>query len=232
MRLSHSGTFVKVCGISNVATAVASAELGVDAIGVLLVRPNVPRSVESSRLTPDEAHEVLAAIQPRVQGVLLLHTGDVDSIVRSCERIRPTAIQLQVNMSPVDVRKLAERLPEIEIVKTFRVRPGVTVDDLHAEITTFHDAGAGTALLDSARGGSGVPHDWSLSALLVRRLPGIPVLLAGGLTPENVARAVQAIRPFGVDVMTGVRAPNTKALDLDKVDKFLVAARSQDIHAR
>ncbi len=117
----------------------------------------------------------------------------------------------------------------LSIIKTFAVTAEAVLDDLVAAIRRYRDAGAiDAALLDSERGGSGKVHDWSLSARVVERLPDVPILLAGGLTPDNVGAAVRQVRPFGVDVMTGVNAATPDTKDADKLRQFVRAVRSED----
>lgn len=222
------GPVIKVCGITNVGDADRCADLGVDGVGMILAKPGVAPKPGSPRLAPDEAAHLVAALPRGLHAVLLIHATEFDEIAALCERIRPSAIQVQREIEPATLRALAKRSPQVDVIKSFRVTTESTVDDLVGEIGSLHDAGViDAALLDSARGGSGLTHDWWLSAQVVARLPAVPILLAGGLTPANVADAVRTVQPYGVDVMTGVSGVGRGTKDPDKIRAFVAAARSQ-----
>jgi phosphoribosylanthranilate isomerase len=124
---------------------------------------------------------------------------------------------------------LRTTLPDVSLVQVIHVRDEASVTEAAAAAET-----AGALLLDSGDpsrpvkelGGTGRTHDWALSALIVEASP-VPVFLAGGLGPENVGAAIRAVKPYGVDLCSGVRTEG--ALDVEKLRRFVAAVRSAAI---
>ena len=224
-------TFTKVCGVTNTDDVDRCTALGVNAVGIILTKPDgSPRSPGSDRRTLEEAAALVAVIGERMQSVLLIHVRELDVIVALHEQVRPAALQVQVDVDVEAMRMLRDRLPGVVLYKRFAVEDNVAIDELAAAIRAHHDADVlDAAFLDGARGGSGATIDWSVAAELVARLPVVPIVLAGGLKPENVGAAVRAVRPYGVDVMSGLNAAGTKAAkDPDKLRDFVAAVRAED----
>ncbi|MBG9388373.1 phosphoribosylanthranilate isomerase [Caenimonas aquaedulcis] len=197
--------FVKICGVCTIDDAVLCADLGADAIGMLLTKPGVSRKLGSDRLALDEAASLAAALPVGLKSVLLVDAVQLDDLLRLAEEIKPNAMQIRQPLSPAMLCRLKERFPDQGIIKTISVVSGAPVSSLEDEIRAYVDHGAIDAvLLDSPQGGSGVAHDWVTSASLVERFAGTPVILAGGLSADNVAEARRLVRPYGVDVMSGV----------------------------
>lgn len=185
-----SRTRIKICGITRPGDAVAAAEAGADAIG-LVFYPSSPRAV-----TISQARNICAALPPFVTRVGLF----VDS-----ER---EAVAEVVAAAPIDLLQFhgAEKAADCEgygvpYIRAARVQPGFDLDQF-----TSRYAGACGILLDSyqdgIQGGTGAAFDWSL--IPDRR--DKPLILAGGLTVENVAGAIRRVRPFAVDVSSGVES--------------------------
>lgn len=190
---------VKVCGLTEPANARAVAELGVDEIG-LNFWPGSPRCVSVER-----ARAIMAALPAtmRVVGVFVDAPGEeIDSTAAA---VGLAAVQLHGDESPEVAA--ARRLP---VIKAIRTAPGLRPDDL---VTRWRGR---VLLLDAWRagqpGGTGQVADWTLARALADR--GCTIYLAGGLTPDNLADAVEAVHPFAVDLNSGVeRAPGLKDLD-------------------
>lgn len=203
--ISSRRGFVKVCGVCTIDDALLCANLGADAIGMLLTKPGAPRKPGSDRLAPEEATRLAAALPVGLKSVLLVHAVDLNELLQLAEEIKPNAFQVRQPLSPAMLRRVKERFPELGIIKTISVASGASFPALEDQIRAYIDQGAVDAvLLDSAQGGSGVVHDWETSARLVERFAGTPLILAGGLKAENVAEARRLVRPYGVDVMSGV----------------------------
>ena len=217
--------FVKICGVCNVEDARLCATLGANAIGMLLAQPGREPEAASDRLTPADAAALVASLPAGLKSVLLVHAVDVDGILELADDIKPSAIQVQKPVEPQALRRVQARFPEMGIIKTFSVKPGVSASALADDIRAYVEEGVVDAvLLDSARGGSGQVHDWTLSAALVAQFSGTRVILAGGLTAENVAEARRMVRPYGVDVMSGVTCPDRRdRKDPDRLRAFLNA---------
>jgi phosphoribosylanthranilate isomerase len=181
--------WVKICGVRSVEMALHAQECGADAIGLNLHPPS-PRYV-----SPEVAAEILDAVDIACLAVVVDRSeADLTELV---QEIQPDGLQLHGNEPP----GFGERLP-IPLYKAFRARPGVLEEILAWGITPVTPF-----LLDAwvpgRDGGTGARVDGDLA----REVSEVgPMILAGGLTPENVGEAVQAIQPFGVDVASGVES--------------------------
>jgi phosphoribosylanthranilate isomerase len=198
--------FLKVCGITRVSDALHAVEQGATAIGFVLW-PRSPRGV-----TVERAAKIIAALPAHVMKVGVFVNEPVESICEIAERTRLTAVQLHGNEPPA----YAEAL-EWPILRAVSVADLASASEAWApEIALLVDN------IDPVRrGGTGAVIDWSQAAAVAQRRR---VVLAGGLTPDNVASAIRAVRPFGVDVSSGVEAsPGVK--DFNKVTQFIANAR-------
>jgi phosphoribosylanthranilate isomerase len=198
---------VKVCGITTVEQAIACVELGVDAIGVNLI-PWSPRHVDEAT-----ARAIARAVGDRTLVVAVVADLDVNTMRALVERTGAGCLQLHGDEPSEDVAAVlphaykAVRIAGLEDVASAAAMPGdyVMVD----------------ARVPGALGGTGHAFDWGLVAGLARTRR---LVLAGGLRPENVATAVAVVRPWCVDVATGVESsPGVK--DMSKVEAFLREAR-------
>jgi phosphoribosylanthranilate isomerase len=197
-------TRVKFCGITRNEDALAAAQLGVDAIGLVFFAPS-PRAV-----TIDQARAIVAGLPPFVSTVALFVNAAVGEVSSVVDAIHPTLLQFHGEETPAQCR-----LHAVPYIKAVRVRPGV---DLLHEANRYEDAAA--MLFDTYQehrhGGTGSTFDWEL---LPRAVPR-PFILAGGLTPDNVAAAVARVRPYAVDVSGGIEI--SKGIkDLTKMQAFL-----------
>ena len=197
---------LKICGITRAADAVHAVEHGATALGFIFW-PNSPRYVEPAR-----AAQIIAALPTSVTTVGVFVNDPVDRVQTIAMAAGVTVVQLHGDEPPADVRALA-----------YPIFRSATLDEANEVTQTWPDA---IVLLDAAdrerRGGTGQAVDWVRAAALARRSP---LILAGGLTPENVAAAIDLVQPRGVDVSSGVEAaPGIK--DPDKVARFLSNARS------
>lgn len=196
---------VKICGITSVADALAAVEAGADALGFVFA-PS-PRQV-----TPEAAAAILRELPPFVTSVGLVVDQDLTPILAACPL---DVIQFHGSESPQTVAALGRRA-----VKAFRLRD-------EADLPPLAEYRVASALLLDAyvpglAGGTGQQFPWQL-AVEARRY-GRPIIVAGGLTTENVALCVATTQPYGVDVSTGVEAsPGHK--DPEKVRDFIAAAR-------
>ena len=204
-------TRVKICGITRPEHARAAAGAGADAIGLMFYEPS-PRYV-----TPIRAREVCAALPPLVSVVGVFVNPEPRDIEAVVEDVPFDLIQFHGEESP----ELCARAGK-PYVKAVRVR---TRDDIVEAEARYSDARA--LLLDAHHdtlwGGTGSRFDWDLVPDDVRR----PVVLAGGLTPENVAAAIRRVRPFAVDVSGGVEsAPGEK--DARSMERFMKEVASAE----
>jgi phosphoribosylanthranilate isomerase len=212
---------VKICGINTAPAADAAVRAGAD-MGGLVFHPGSPRNVQiviGSRLRDH--------MSGKIRVVALLVDPYDDFLQQVAEIVRPDAIQLHGNETPQRVTAIRERF-RIPIIKAIAIADTSDLDQVNsytavADMFLF-DAKAPAQSPETARpGGHGTPFDWQI---LRGRTFSRPWLLAGGLTPENVARAVAASGAPGVDVSSGVEtAPGVKSPEL--IAQFISAARNQ-----
>jgi phosphoribosylanthranilate isomerase len=210
---------VKICGITAREDAEYAAELGVWAIGLNFW----PRSARRS--DPAAAAEIAAAVKRRVEVAGVFVNPTLAHVAATAEAVGLTMIQLHGDEGPAFCAETARRTG-CKVIKAARVHSGADIQALAAFHVDYH-------LLDShvpgQRGGTGETFVWELARLHRGR---VPMILSGGLTPENVAAAVASVRPFAVDVASGVEsAPGRK--DPDRVKAFIdaVAAAAQETAA-
>jgi phosphoribosylanthranilate isomerase len=184
---------VKFCGITNLDDAIEAERLGAWAIG-LNHWPGSPRRCE-----PEAAVEISAALRRRLQVVGVFVNATLDELAAAAEDESLTMLQLHGGEGAAFCREVARRTG-CKVIKAIRVRSAADVQAAEAFRTDFH-------LLDAHRlgthGGTGESFDWEL---LADRSSEVPLILAGGLTPDNVDEAIAVTRPFAVDVASGVEA--------------------------
>ncbi|QGA82127.1 phosphoribosylanthranilate isomerase [Halomicrobium sp. LC1Hm] len=212
-------TRVKVCGITRREDREAVVAAGADAVGVINgVSVDTPREVDD-----ETAAALVAGVPPLVTSVLVTMPEAVQSVARRVETVQPDVVQIHDGLTPSELGALRRRV-DAKVV--------AVVDADHAEIEAYADA-ADALLVDSVDaeggGGTGETHDWDRTREIVDTLDA-PVVLAGGLTPENVAEAVGTVRPFGVDVASGVEAEGG-VKDHDAVRAFVQQAKRADAAA-
>jgi phosphoribosylanthranilate isomerase len=214
---------VQIFEVETPQEAAALSRLGVDHIGVLVGDGTFPRALPAER-----ARAIFAAVPPGARRVALSLAADLAEIVRVARETRPDLIQVQAATEDFPLamlRALKTLLPAIAIIRAVPI-----IDETAIDIARSYRGVADFLLLDSYDpatrqfGALGRTHDWRLSRRVVDEA-GIPAILAGGLGPENVAAAIAAVRPAGVDSKTATDRAAGKGKDLDKVREFLRAAK-------
>jgi phosphoribosylanthranilate isomerase len=204
-------TRIKICGITREEDARAAVQAGADAIGLVFYPPS-PRF-----LSLEWARQLASGLPPFISTVALFVNPAAADVYTVLERVRPTLLQFHGDEDPVFCAQF--RVPYI---KACRVRPGV---DLLEYLRPF--AGAAGWLLDShveEYGGVGESFDWSLVPAERSR----PLVLSGGLTRENVGEAVRRVRPWAVDVSSGVES--SKGIkDAAGIAAFIAEVRNADV---
>ncbi len=186
-----STVWVKICGITNLADALVLAQAGADALGFNFVSTS-PRA-----MSRDAVSQILPALPPTVLTVGVVANENPD-FLRGLLRVCPVkAFQFHGEESPEEVLALKGKT---QLIKAIRVKDAKSL----REIPRYQ--GVDAVLLDTyeagKRGGTGIPFDWKLA--VEAKAYGIPVIVAGGLNPSNVASVIQQVQPYGVDVASGV----------------------------
>ena len=209
--------FLKICGTTTLADAELAARAGADALGVIVNHAASPRHVETeaARLIADGVAAPVVAVSVN---------QSLEALERIAGALNPLALQLHGDEAPELVRELAARGHVV-----WKVTSGDAAM-LMRQARVYTDAGAAALLVDAREigasgvvyGGTGQVADWNAARALVD--DGFRVILAGGLTPGNVARAIETVRPWGVDVVSGVEA-RKGAKNADAVRAFIDDAR-------
>ncbi|MFZ5760041.1 MAG: phosphoribosylanthranilate isomerase [Thermodesulfobacteriota bacterium] len=202
-----SRTRIKICGMTDEQEAWHAVAAGVDALGFIFVQES-PRYIR-----PEEARAIIGTLPPFVDAVGVFRNDDPARIQEIAQYCGLTMLQLHGDESPEYCRQFPLR-----VIKAFQVRPGFSGEDLQP----YERVVAGF-LLDTYHkelaGGTGESFDWSVVASLQAQRP---VILAGGIGPENVGQAIAAARPFAVDVNSAVeQAPGRK--DPERVTRLMAA---------
>ena len=216
--------YVKICGIRRHEDALIAAELGADAIGLLVgQRHNSPDFISAA-----VAREISRTLPPSVEAVLVTHITEVDEIERLLLQSGITTVQLHSEITADSIANLRTRFPDLKVFKSVRV--------ISAESVRYPDGFSKVVdgfVLDTINvatdqvGGTGKTHDWSISQKIVTRYPEIPIILAGGLNSENVRSAIEYVHPFGVDVNSGTKGSDGFK-DARKMREFILEAKRSD----
>jgi phosphoribosylanthranilate isomerase len=212
---------VKICCISSVDEAALAVECGASALGLVSQMPSGPGVISDERIA-----EIAATVPPSIGTFLLTSRQRVADIIEQQRFCRTNTIQICDHLSDGAHRDLKDALPGISIVQVVHVTGPESVEEA-ARVAPHVDA----ILLDSGNqklavkelGGTGRTHDWSLSRAIRERI-GVPLFLAGGLTPENVGQAIEEVGPFGLDLCSSVRTDGN--LDAIKLKAFFLAVRA------
>lgn len=215
-----SVTRIKICCIASVEEAWTAIDSGASAVGLVSEMPSGPGVIPEALIA-----EIAAALPPTVGSFLLTSRQDAGEIIAQQRRCRVNTVQICDRLQAGTYQELRDALPGISIVQVVHVRDkgalGEALQVAPNVDSILLDSGT-TASPVKRLGGTGRTHDWALSREIRDRVR-VPVFLAGGLTSENVADAVRRVRPFGVDVCTGVRTGGR--LDRAKLRAFVQAVQ-------
>ena len=209
---------IQIAGVRDGAEARLLMEVGVRWLGFPL-----RLTVNAEDLTEAEAGEIIRSLPAGFRGVLITYLSHADEVLAFCGQLGARVVQLHGDIAVDELREIRRRDPGLTVFKSLVVRAGnedalcrmvaATAPHVDAYITdTFNPA-------TGQEGATGLAHDWSISRRLVERSPR-PVILAGGLNPQNVADAIRAVRPAGVDSHTGVEDPDGRK-SAEKVRRFV-----------
>jgi phosphoribosylanthranilate isomerase len=211
---------VKICCMASIAEARMAIRHGASAVGLVSAMPSGPGPIREEKIA-----EIAAALPPAVGSFLLTSKQQACAIIAQQRRCGVNTIQICDRVEPGTHEELRAALPGVSIVQVVHVMSEEALQAAH-EVAPHVNG----ILLDSGNpmlprkelGGTGRTHNWRISRRIVEAVD-VPIFLAGGLRPDNVAEAIRVVRPFAVDVCSGVRT-NGK-LDQAKLAAFFVAVR-------
>jgi phosphoribosylanthranilate isomerase len=210
--------FIKICCMASREEARLAISAGASAVGLVSAMPSGPGPIADALIA-----DIAAVVPPPIATFLLTCRQDADSIVEQHATCRTSTLQLVDSVAPRELQKIRAELPGIKVVQVIHVGGEESIDEARS-VAPFIDA----LLLDSGNqklavkelGGTGRVHDWRISRR-IRETVDVPLFLAGGLNAGNVAAAVAAVQPHGVDVCSGVRTDGK--LDARKLRDFVSA---------
>ena len=211
---------VQIAGVSTLEEALATAEAGADALGFTV---RLPHGVHDG-LTEAKARGIVAALPPFVASVAISYVETPRQAVELCRYLGVSTLQLHGPFPTQELPLIRAGLPHLKLIRAVHVTGPEALAQarslarhVDALILDTFDPASGR------HGATGKTHDWGLSRQIVSEVR-VPVILAGGLTPDNVAAAIAAVQPWGVDVHTGVENPDGTR-NLDKVRAFVARAK-------
>lgn len=209
-------TRIKICCIASKAEANLAIRYGADAVGFVGAMPSGPGVIDDVLIT-----DIAKSVPPPIGTFLLTSEQSTHNIIAHVKRAGTNTVQIVDELTDGSYIEIKHALPLLKLVQVIHVRNEISIEQAQ-ELAPFVDA----LLLDSGNpsaaikvlGGTGLTHNWEISREIVKAVD-IPVFLAGGLTPANVHEAIKAVKPFGVDVCSGVRTVGD--LDTLKLKLFI-----------
>lgn len=215
---------IKICGLNNIEDVTFVASLAPEYMGFVVNCPNSIRSNNKEQLS-------LLVENLKVPYVFLFVNQAVETIVEICKNHKPFAVQLHGDETPRFILELKNKLPNIQIWKAIHLpkeENNKFVFSYLDSLQGFVEAGCNLFVLDSATknsyGGTGITCDWDLASKIIAESK-MPILLAGGLNPSNVKEAIEKVKPFGVDVSSGVEIIKGKK-DKELIKSFINSIRA------
>lgn len=213
---------IQIAGISSLEEALFCERLGIDALGFTV---RLPDGVHDG-LTEAKARSIIAALPPFVSTVAITYVGDAREAADLCRYLGVSDLQLHGEFPTAEIPVLRAALPHLKIIRAVHVtgpearsRARSLERQVDALILDTFDPTTGR------HGATGKTHDWTLSRALVEA-SRVPIILAGGLTPENVGEAIRVVRPWAVDVHTGVEHPDGRR-SFERIRDFVAAVRAR-----
>jgi phosphoribosylanthranilate isomerase len=211
---------IKICGITRDEDLVAASDNGADAVGFVVGVPSSPRSLSLER-----SAKLVGQVPVFVKSVLVMVPNCIDEIAEAYKAVRPDALQLHGHGLP-SVEEIKEAAPGAALIR------GISLKQGEAAMTVENAASFDAVLLDTyvpgKHGGTGMIHDWETSRRICKEIRPKRLILAGGLKSSNVQEAIRTVRPYAVDVSTGVEAgPGVKSPE--KMKNFIERVRETTI---
>ncbi len=216
-------TRIKICCMASFEEVQLAIQAGADAVGFVCAAPTSPSTIYKQSIA-----SITSLIPPPISTFMLTSEPTASNIAQYVRITGASTVQIIPHLRLEESKQLTELIPATRRVQVIHIKNEGALDLIDKYAPYVH-----AFLLDSGQsmqstpenGGTGRTHDWSMSAEFVRRSPH-PVFLAGGLSPENVGEAMKQVRPFGVDLCSGVRVGGR--LDPDKLKDFIDSVRRTD----
>jgi phosphoribosylanthranilate isomerase len=211
---------VKICCINSIEEAWMAISHGASALGLVSEMPSGPGVISEELIA-----EIAAVVPPGVSSFLLTSKRDTESIIAQQRRCGTNTIQIVDRLESGTYNDLREAMPGVALVQVIHVTGEESIDEAvsvgsHVDVILL-DSG-NQALAIKELGGTGRAHDWTISRK-IREAVDKPLFLAGGLRPDNVAEAIETVKPFGIDVCSGVRTNG-------KLDKWKLQALFEQVN--
>lgn len=220
---------IQIYAFTDPKTALKAVELGVDHIGFVAGK----YGVVPGELSFIEAREIAAALPQRAVPVALTMAEDVKEILRMASAVRPQIVHISSDVDLVDVEMMRDLRSRLD--KDIRLMKAIPVEDESSiEVACRYAQVSDLLLLDTKQegfpgvGATGFTHDWSVSRRIVESV-GVPVIMAGGLTPKNVGAAMREIKPWAVDSNTSTNIPGSNVeKDIGRIEAFVEAIHTAE----
>lgn len=221
-------TRIKICGMRTPEDIELAALYGADAVGFITEIPESPRKLDS-----DTAAALISKVPKCLDSVMVIMPENSSRALELIEKVRPDIVQIHSSLSSAELETIREKT-DIPIIKTLSVPAGMgsskiqsLVNRLLKDVRALEESGSvDSVLLDSGiagkTGGTGCVHDWDLSRKIAEETE-LPLILAGGLKPENVQEAIRVVSPYAVDTASGVETLGKK--DAVKIRTFIEEVR-------
>lgn len=212
-------TRVKICGITRDEDLVAALDAGADALGFVVGVPSSPRN-----LPLESAAELVRMVPVFTKAVLVMVPGCISEIAEAWKAVRPDALQVHGHGLP-SVEEIREVAPGATLIRGIKLEMGEALNNVEA---AAFDAILLDTFVPGKHGGTGMIHDWEASRRICRDMQPRRLILAGGLRPSNVQEAIRVVRPYAVDVSTGVESsPGVKSAE--KMRDFIERVREERV---
>ena len=208
---------VKICGLMRLGDVIAAVNEGADAVGFVVESPPSPRNLPLTK-----AQELMKAARVFSTKVMVTSAHDPRKILKTCSKLKPDALQLH-NYTPELVHKLRKKQPSTSLILATGIQDTSSLKQAKS-MSRYADAVLADSPSTTGTGGTGRTHDWRFTARIRNTIRPHLLILAGGLTPSNVKSAIEIVRPFAVDVSSGVEK-KVGVKDHGKIREFILNAK-------